>query len=181
MPSLTLSGDTHRLRIEPLAEAHADELFRSFQHPELYRFIPERPHRSLESMRAEYREFAGGAPADSGEIWLNWAMRLKADGTAIGTLQATRFADGSQWLGYKLAPSHWGQGLASEAVSWLIRKLENWLPYGPLLAAVDSRHPASQQVLRKNGFVKLREEAAELHGEASTDWIYIYRSKHSIL
>ncbi|WP_440026366.1 GNAT family N-acetyltransferase [Chromobacterium amazonense] len=169
----TLTGETVRLRIEPLREAHADELFDAFQAAALYRFIPERPHPSLASMRAEYREFAGGAPADSGEIWLNWALRLKDGGEAIGTLQATRFADGSQWLGYKLAPAHWGQGLASEALGWLA--------HGPLLAAVDSRHLASQRVLLKNGFRLLREESAELHGEPSLDRIYVFESGQSNL
>ncbi len=172
----TLTGETVRLRIEPLREAHADELFDAFQAAALYRFIPERPHRSLELMRAEYREFAGGAPADSSEIWLNWALRLKDGGEAIGTLQATRFADGSQWLGYKLAPTHWGQGLASEALGWLAPALQPWLAHGPLLAAVDSRHPASQRVLLKNGFRLLREESAELHGEPSLDRIYVFES-----
>ncbi|POZ63455.1 GNAT family N-acetyltransferase [Chromobacterium alticapitis] len=175
------AGETARLRIEALREAHADELFDAFQAAALSRFIPERPHPSLASMRAEYREFAGGAPAESGEIWLNWALRLKDGGEAIGTLQATRFADGSQWLGYKLAPAHWGRGLASEALGWLAQALRPWREHGPVLAAVDSLHPASQRVLLKNGFRPLREEAAELHGEPSVDRIYVFEPEQSSL
>lgn len=163
---------TQRLAIEPLTEHHADELYEGFSHDRLYPFIPERPPRSIEAMRAEYKEFSEGAPEGSGEIWLNWAVRESANGGLVGKLQATVFADGLLWIGYKFVLSASGRGLATEAVQWLVDELAARLPHKAVMAAVDTRNDASTRVLQKCGFELLRTEAAEIHGEPSEDFIF---------
>ncbi len=167
---------TPRLNMEVLRPSHAAELFAPFQPAELYRYIPEQAPATLADLQRGYREFAAGAPADSGELWLNWAVRERSSRQCIGTLQATVFADGLLWVGYKFAPAHWGQGYASEALRWLLSELARRLPGRVILAAADHRHQASIRVLQKAGFRFLRREAAELHGEASQDDIYRYQA-----
>ncbi len=165
---------TDRLVIERLVEAHADSLFASFLDERLYQFIPERPPKNLETMRREFRDFEAGAPTVSGELWLNWVVRLKAGGDSIGTLQATRFADGLLWLGYKFAPRVWGNGYASESLRWLVAELAQSCGQQQLLAAVDIRNEASVRVLERTGFNRLRTEAASLHGAATEDYVYVF-------
>lgn len=160
------------LACEPLAESHAQELHDELLDHRLYHFIPERPPRSLQALQREYAEFAGGAPAGSGEVWMNWAIRDTASQRCVGTLQATRFADGRLWVGYKIVPTAWNRGFASAALTWLTRELAHRFPGQPLLAAVDSRHAASIRVLQKCGFTPLREEPAELHGRPTRDVVF---------
>jgi RimJ/RimL family protein N-acetyltransferase len=90
----------------------------------------------------------------------------------VGTLQATRFADGLVWVGFKVVPSAWRRGIATEALSWLTRELGSVFPNQSLLAAVDTRNIASICVLQKCNFTLLRKEAAELHGAQTEDFIY---------
>ncbi|MCX9158629.1 GNAT family N-acetyltransferase [Niveibacterium sp. 24ML] len=159
---------------EPLSEEHAIELHNDFLDERLYHFIPEGPPRSLEALQREYAEFNAGAPAGSGEVWLNWAIRDGASGTCVGTLQATRFADGLLWVGYKIVPSAWGKGIATSALSWLTGELFTKFDGQPLLAAVDTRNFSSIRVLEKCQFKLQRKEPAELHGKQTEDFIFQY-------
>jgi RimJ/RimL family protein N-acetyltransferase len=123
-------------------------------------------------LEREYTEFNGGAPAGSGEVWLNWAIRAQGSNACVGTLQATRFADGLVWVGYKVVPHAWRRGIATEALSWLTRELSSVFPHQPLWAAVDTRNIPSIRVLQKCDFTFVRKEAAELHGAQTEDFIY---------
>lgn len=160
------------LTFELLEERHAADLHEALQDARLYPFIPENPPRSLERLQSAFREFQAGAPAGSGEVWLNWVIRDRETGACIGTLQATRFASGELWVGYKVVPAWWGRGVGTAGLRWLLDELQLRLPGVPLLASVDTRNLASVRVLEKCGFQLLRREAAELHGEVTEDFIY---------
>lgn len=165
-------SDSTPITVEPLGPHHAAELHTALLDERLYPFIPEKPPRSLAALEAEYAEFAGGAPAGSGEVWLNWAMRDPVSGACVGTLQATRFASGELWMGYKVVPGWWNKGMATRGVAWLLRELGSVFPGQTVLAAVDTRNTASIRVLEKCGFTRLRREPAELHGVKTEDFIY---------
>ena len=163
-----------RLTFEPLRESHADELYEGFRDQAVYRYIPGQPPISVEAIRREYREFSGGAPAGSGETWLNWAVRETVSGSLVGKLQATQYSDGLLWVGYMFIPTAAGRGLATESVQWLVVELASQFPGTAPLAAVDIRNGESIAVLRKSGFKLLRTEAAEIDGEPSEDFIFQY-------
>lgn len=160
------------LTYEPLSIPHAAELYSDLLDERIYTFLPTRPPKSLVSLEREYAEFAGGAPLDSGEVWLNWAVRDLETATCVGTLQATRFSDGLLWIGFTVIPSHWGRGIATTAVTWLTEELWTRFEGQAPLAAVDTRNIASIRVLERSGFSLLRQEPAELFGVATEDYIY---------
>jgi RimJ/RimL family protein N-acetyltransferase len=160
------------LVFETLQEHHAIELHDALLDPRLYPFIPEDPPRSLDRLQAAFREFQAGAPAGSGEVWLNWVIRDGSTDSCIGTLQATRFASGEVWVGYKVIPAWWSRGVATAGLRWLLDELQSRFPAVPVLASVDTRNVASVRVLQKCGFDLLRREDAELHGEKTEDFIY---------
>jgi [ribosomal protein S5]-alanine N-acetyltransferase len=162
------------LTYEPLSPRHAAELFGDLQDERVHMYVPTRPPRSLESLQREYQEFAAGAPAGSGEAWLNWAIREQSTKGCVGTLQATRFSDGLLWIGYTVVPRLWGHGIATAAVSWLLAELRARFPEHNPLAAVDTRNLASIRVLQRTGFSLLRREPAELRGIATEDFIYVH-------
>jgi RimJ/RimL family protein N-acetyltransferase len=157
---------------QPLRESDAHDLYVPFLDDRLYLYIPERPPKSVDALRTMFRSFEAGPPPGSGEVWLNWTIRQAADRLAIGTLQATLFADRSLWLGYKIRPDFWRRGFATQAVKWLIPVLQDRFSGQQLLASVDIRNIGSIRVLEKTGFKILRTEPAELHGERSEDYIF---------
>jgi ribosomal-protein-alanine N-acetyltransferase len=175
-PTSKIVSDTtpakYDLAFEPLQEEHALALFEPFQDESMYRFIPEQPPESLQWSRRDFELLAAGPADNSEEVWLNWAIRDNASARYLGTVQATLFADGLLWVGYKLAPVYWNRGVATRAVKWLVSELNGRYPNCPIHASVDTRNHASIRVLEKVGFQLTGKEAAEIDGLASEDFIY---------
>jgi RimJ/RimL family protein N-acetyltransferase len=167
------------LTFEWLDEAHAEGLYEGFSDEQVSRWTAEKLPGSLEDLRREFAAFNAGPPADRLEIWMNWVIRDSGSAELLGTLQATVFADGSLWIGYKLVRSAWGRGIATAAVQWLLQELAAHYPGRVVLAAVDTRNLASQRVLQKCGFGYLRSEPAEIRGEATLDYVYQYTLTHA--
>jgi len=101
-----------------------------------------------------FRRFLAGPSAGSGEVWLNWVIRERSSKACIGTLQATYFASGELWAGYKIIPPWWGRGVATAGVTWLLDELQSRFPGVPVLASVDTRNLGSVRVLEKCGFTR---------------------------
>ncbi len=165
---------TARLRIEPLRPAHASELFPGICEARLFRYVPGEPRTSAASLAELYARLERGAPAESDEVWLNWALRRRDDDACIGTMQATVVGGGTRaWIAYVLAPDAWGRGYATEAAAWLVgelpRRYENLERLG---ASVDARNAASIRVLDRLGFRHIGTEPSELRGEPTTDHLY---------
>jgi RimJ/RimL family protein N-acetyltransferase len=142
-----------RVDLEPLRVEHAEELAPLLDDPALHRFTGGAPA-SLPQWRERVREQVGGRSADGSERWLNWVVRRREDGRAVGTVQATvtRTADGrsAAELAWIVAVPHQRQGFAREAAgvlaAWLRRR-----GAGTLLAHVHPEHGASQAVARAVG------------------------------
>ncbi|HTC43465.1 MAG TPA: GNAT family N-acetyltransferase [Steroidobacteraceae bacterium] len=160
------------LTFEWLTETHADALYEGFSDLAVSQFTAEKLPGTLDEMRHEFAQFHAGAPSERREIWMNWVIRESRSRQLVGTLQATVFADGALWIGYKLIRSAWGRGIATAAVRWLLRELAPHYPGRPVLAAADSRNHASLRVLQKCGFAHLRTEPADIRGEPTVDHVY---------
>ena len=144
---------TERLIIEPLAAAHAVGLHAAFDHPDVERFLHGTPVTTLDAMQARIAHLSAGPPADrTGERWWNFAVRLRADRTIIGQLEATTYGDDWAEIAYVFGPRWWGRGLASEATRWLIRHLADHHRVRELWAAVHPDNHASQRLLARVGF-----------------------------
>jgi [ribosomal protein S5]-alanine N-acetyltransferase len=163
---------TPSLDFEWLDEAHAESLYEGFSDAQVSRFTAEQPPQSLEDLRREFAAFNAGPPPGSPEMWMNWIIRDTRSRELVGTLQATVLADSALWIGYKLVRSAWGRGIATAAVQWLLQELALHFPHRVVLAAVDTRNHASQRVLHKCGFSRLRTQPAEIRGEATQDYVY---------
>jgi [ribosomal protein S5]-alanine N-acetyltransferase len=163
---------TARLAIEPLRADHATLLFPVLADPRLYTYVPDAAKASVGLLFQRFQELAQGAPPGDNKVWLNWVLLRRDDGAAIGTLQATVVPGSHAWIGYSLAPSQWGQGLATEAVAWLVAELPARYRMHEILASVDVRNAKSIALLERVGFARVATEAAELHGEPTTDYRY---------
>ena len=75
---------TPRLDLVPLAAADADDLFPVLNDPTLGRFTGETPPTDVEAVRAGFARWEARRSPDGAELWLNWVVRRRDDGRAIG-------------------------------------------------------------------------------------------------
>jgi RimJ/RimL family protein N-acetyltransferase len=165
---------TRRLYIEALRPSHAASLFAALADPRLYAYMDERPRKSEAALAQRYAQLERGAPEGSGEVWLNWAIRLRRRPAYIGTLQATIHRDRAASIAYVLSPAHWRFGYATEGVQWLLDHLATKLDVAEIRASVDIRNEASWRLLERLRFIRKEKRHAELHGEPSMDYGYRY-------
>lgn len=118
MTDQTHSIISGRLLIETLRPEHIGALAAILLNEQVYRHIEAAPP-SCENFRAGLEHaLAGPPPARSGEKWLNYFVRKRADGAPIGWLQASvhdRIAE----VAFLFSPACWGLGYASEGLRWL--------------------------------------------------------------
>lgn len=152
----TIAGD--RLLLEPLRVADADELAPLLSDPRLHTFIGGRPA-TLAELRSRFARQVVGRPEDGSERWLNWVLRLRRGGAAVGTVQATVATRGGHTLAtlaWVVVPRFQSRGYATEAA----RAMAAWLrEHGVevLMARVHPRHEASNAVARGVGLAPTEE------------------------
>jgi RimJ/RimL family protein N-acetyltransferase len=140
---------TQRLTVEPLRVCDADELAEVLGDDALYAFIGGRPASAV-ALRRRYERLVAGSAA-AGEIWLNWVVR--AEGDAVGTLQATLVAAGDMYradVAWVIGVPWQGRGYASEGA----RALVEWLRergVDPICAKIHPEHAASATVAQRAG------------------------------
>jgi RimJ/RimL family protein N-acetyltransferase len=116
---------TDRLTLTALTVEDADEMVSVLDDDRLHEFIGGRPA-TLDELRDRYRRLVV-EPNDPSQVWLNWIVRSRRDGIAVGTMQAS-LSTGPE--GRSVAAVAWvigvawqGHGFASEAA----RSLVAWL------------------------------------------------------
>ena len=144
--------ESDRLVLEPLRVEHADELAPLLDDPALHEFIGGRPATPDELRRRFERQVKGRSP-DGRDHWLNWTVRERATGRAVGIAQATVRTDAaghSADLAWVIATPYQGQGLAKEATglvaAWLRERGADRLG-----AHIHPDHRASMAVARSIG------------------------------
>ncbi|MGH2851405.1 MAG: GNAT family N-acetyltransferase [Solirubrobacteraceae bacterium] len=137
---------------DPLRPEHADELAPVLDDASLHRYIGGEPA-GIEELRARVERQVRGGSLDGRERWLNWTVRERLTGRAVGTVQAT--VSGSERnlvaaLAWVIGSTHQGQGFAKEATgvmaSWLRER-----GAGCLRAHIHPHHDASMAVARHIG------------------------------
>ena len=127
------------------------DIFSYASDPEVARYVLWDPHATISEtysylhyLRKTYRE---GLPS-------SWVLEYKELGRVIGSMGFVWFSpvNRSAELGYSLARPFWNQGLATQALSAVVRSAFENLPLNRLEAQHDVRNPASGRVLEKCGF-----------------------------
>ena len=142
---------TERLRLQPVAPEHAEELWPLLDDVRLHRFTGGRPL-SLSELRRRFARQALGCSPDGGERWCTWIVRERATAAATGFVQATvpSGAPRSAELAWTIATAFQHRGYAREAagavVGWLrVHGVEE------LSALIHPDHAASGAVARAIG------------------------------
>lgn len=144
--------NTSRLSLEPLEPQHATEMVPVLAAPELYTFTGGEPPTD-DALRARYRRQSVGQSPTGDAGWLNWVIRSKEPGAAIGYVQATLTMDDDglvadiAWL---VTPSEQSQGFAAEAS----RTMLTWLldhHVTRIRALIHPDHDASARIAQRLG------------------------------
>jgi RimJ/RimL family protein N-acetyltransferase len=146
--------ETARFRLRPRVPEDADALHVNFTDPDVMRYWSSASHADVEVTRAM---FARARPE-----WRCWSITIKGDDTAIGFVAAGEKRQGNVTeLGYMLARSHWGGGVAAEAVS---RVIDQIFAEGQrrVFADTDPDNAPSRALLERLGF--------KLEGYLRAEW-----------
>lgn len=136
---------TPRLRLRPARLTDLEPLHAVLSDPRAMRYWSRPAHDDI----ARTRQFLRGLMASP----LDYVV--ERDGRCIGKAGLWQESE----LGYILHADHWGQGLASEALSALLPEAWRLRPDLEVITAeADPRNAASCRVLEKLGFVHLRTE-----------------------
>jgi len=144
--------ESERLVLEPLRPEHADELAPVLEDRSLHRFTGGEPP-TVEDLRARFERQSLGRSPDGRECWLNWLVRERSTGRAVGTVQATvKGVEPKQVaeLAWVIGTPHQGHGFAKEAAALMA----TWLRtsgVARLRAHIHPRHGASMAVARSVG------------------------------
>lgn len=143
LPVLT----SERLVLRQVRITDSEALFNVLSDEGLMTWWSSGPHRSVEETRAYIAPAANGA-------WRSWAITRAGEDVALGWVNAhERRADVSE-IGYILARSAWGQGIAREAVSMVLDQLLVTEGQRRVFADADPENAASIGLLTSMGFVQ---------------------------
>jgi RimJ/RimL family protein N-acetyltransferase len=140
---------SERLVLEPLRIEHAVEMVDVLADPALYEHIGGHPPSRAE-LSARYRRQVKGASPDGRQRWLNWVLRLRSSGEAVGVVQATLREPQIAELSWVLSSRFQGAGYATEAAAAAM----GWLRGNGVEsfeAHIHSEHAASAAVARRLG------------------------------
>lgn len=140
-----------RLVLRRVIPADCPQLLEIFGDPEVTRYTPRPPLRSLVEAAALQAEYDASYRA---RTYLDWGIARTLDDRLIGTVTMFHWdkPQGRAELGYNLARAAWGQGFAQEAVGRLIRFGFEELELRRWEADVDPRNQRSLDLLERLGF-----------------------------
>jgi len=151
---------TDRLLLAPLHVEDALEMVDVLADPALHEFTGGEPA-TFDDLRDRYLSWVAGSGRDD-EQWLNWVIRRRGDGAAIGTVQATVMnpdEDPLAFVAWTIGVRWQRQGYATEAtvalVGWLVDR-----GVTSIVAHIHPDHGASATVASRAG-LRPTEEVVE--------------------
>lgn len=135
--------------MEPLSREHAAEMVQVLKDPSLNEHIGGQPP-SVEYLTTRYDTLSSRRSPGGDELWLNWIIRLNAEGRAVGYVQAT-VRESSAALAWVVGVPCQRAGIATEATSAMIGLLREKLALTTFSASIASSNQASQRVAAKLG------------------------------
>lgn len=168
-----LELQTDRMVLEPITEAHAQELLELFSDERLHTFVPfvvPTPQQQQERCA----RWAKRISREGDEIYLNWAARHRESKKIIGHFQSGYKSLSTASIGYVLAKDFQGQGLAFEALKEILRFLGVTLKIREVRAWSDTRNVASHRLAARLGMkqVEFIKDADFFKGATSDEYVF---------
>lgn len=146
MPSQEIRTD--RLLLTPLTPSDIDDVHAVFSDARTWTHLPAGRHVvRTSSVDLVQRKIGGRARHGLG----SWAVRSVADHSFLGVGGVDMTTAGVWNLGYRLAPSAWGNGYATEIARAAVAAAQDTAPDVPITGRVLTNNPASAVVLERAG------------------------------
>lgn len=144
---------TERLVLRKLSLEDVDAVFALRSDPEAMRYVPRPLAKDRDEAAAHIQVILDAQQANDG---LQWAITLKGHPAMVGIIGFWRMKKEHYRaeIGYMVLPTHWGQGIVSEAIAAVVHHAFATLGFHSIEAIVDAQNPASMRVLEKNGFAR---------------------------
>ncbi len=140
---------------ERITISHAPELSAELCDPLVYAFVDDRVPPTPDELLASFSRMEAGPPASrASETWIDFAVRLKQSGLAIGRVQATVREDRAE-MAYVFGRRHWGFGYAQEAMEWLQIHLRDAHDTSRFWATVSPENQRSIALLTRLGYTRM--------------------------
>jgi RimJ/RimL family protein N-acetyltransferase len=140
---------TERLVLEPLRIGHAAEMVAVLADRAMYEFTGGEPPAEADLVARYTRQISRAS-------WLNWILRLRSSGEALGTVQATLKDEHTAELAWLVSSRFQGKGYAREGAAATL----DWLSRNGIelfVAHIPPDHAASTAVARRLGFTSTPE------------------------
>jgi len=147
---------TTSLALTPLQATDLDEVFRLYSDPATWQHLPTGRHQSAE----QSREFIERSMTSWTDFGLGeWAVTIgdldladvPANGRFVGTGGVSMTAGGVWNLGYRLSPTWWGRGFATEIAHAAVNAAADQDSSRPVTARILSNNPASAAIAARVG------------------------------
>jgi RimJ/RimL family protein N-acetyltransferase len=148
---------SERAVLVALRSADADDLAGLLEEPHVREWLRAQ---DVGELRARFAAWESRRSPDAGDSWLNWVVRDRRDGRALGWVQASVRGD-SAIVAYAILPAERGVGAASDAVRALVRWLHDRLDVTTVTAEIDDANPASARVAVAAGFERTIHRAGD--------------------
>ncbi|MBU8608960.1 GNAT family N-acetyltransferase [Bacillus pumilus] len=140
--------------LKKVEERHLPELFSIYDNDTVFQYcgiIPKHNHQTVKKMIGHFeRDYTKKSR-------VKWGIFRKDDPhTLVGIIETMDLNQkvNAVTIGYFLAEEHWGKGIATEAVSTLLKFLFEEIDMNRIQAEVMPANEVSKKVLLKNGFIK---------------------------
>jgi len=125
---------SERAVLVALRSADADDLAGLLEEPHLREWLRAQ---DVCELRARFAAWESRRSPDDDELSLNWMVRERREGRALGWVQATVRGDSAS-VAYAVLPAERGVGAASDAVRALVRWLHDRLGVTTVTAEIDA-------------------------------------------
>ncbi|MFA5084369.1 MAG: GNAT family N-acetyltransferase [Candidatus Paceibacterota bacterium] len=147
---------TKRLILRPIEKKDAKDLVENLNNIKVSRYLLRVSHPYRLKDAKSWIGYCSKESKEKPQKVYDFAIELKSEKKQIGGIEignVDRF-QGKAEVGYWLGEKHWGQGIASEALSAIIDFAFNKLNLRRLEAGVFMENKASSRLLEKFGFKK---------------------------
>jgi RimJ/RimL family protein N-acetyltransferase len=162
------------IRLRAFKRSDAECLQRYADDPQVLRYVPQMPHPYKIEDAREWINFAhrSARKDQSYAFGIEHLQRREIVGGI--SLKQIDCQDEATEIGYWLARSFWGQGMASEAVGLILQFCFEILNLHRVYAVAHSTNIGSTRVLEKNGFVRegIFREAGKIGGRRQDMYSY---------
>ena len=148
-----LSIESERLYLRPIKKSDAEDLYEIFSDSDVMRYYDLLPFKSMDEAKRQADFFMQGL---KNKTMVRWGIELKESKKLVGTCGFFSFSkdDKKAEMGYELNKNFQGQGIMSEAIRLILDFIFSATDINRIEAFIEPPNLASQNLVKKIGFVK---------------------------